>query len=98
MQQPQSVQRQEELGLESRSQISLHQYRGLHLSRLSAVMVVQLGLSWLEDDVLLLMRVSLRGSHSRSHRQQSILKRDSRQRRQSRHLSHSFAALVIPML
>ena len=42
-------------------QISFNQQRGLHLSRLSAVMVVQLGLSWLEDDVWLLMRVSLRG-------------------------------------
>ena len=61
------------------------------MSRLNAIMVVQLGLSWLEDGVWLLMRVSLRGSH----RQQSRLRRDSRLRRQSRHLSHSFAALVI---
>ena len=45
-----------------------------------------------------MMRVSLRGSHSSSHRQQSKLRRDSRPRRQSRPLSHSFVALVIPML
>ena len=67
------------------------------MSRLSAVMVVQLGLSWLEDDMWLLMRVCLRGSHSSSHSQQISLRRESRLRRQSRHLSHSYAALVIPM-
>ena len=68
------------------------------MSRLSAVMVVQLGLSWLEDDVSLLMRVSLRGSLSSSHSQQSRLRRESRPRRLSRHLSHTFAALVVPVL
>ena len=61
-------------------------------------MVVQLGQPWLEDGVLLLMRVSLRGSHSSSHSQQSRLRRESRPRRQSRHLSHNFAALVVPVL
>ena len=68
------------------------------MSRLSTVMVVQLGLSWLEDGVLLLMRVSLRGSHSSSHSQQSRLRRESRLRRQSQHLSHSYATLVVPVL
>ena len=62
-------------------QISFLHLRGLHLSRLSAVMVVQLGLSGLEDGVWLLMRVSLRGSHSSSHSQQSRLRRESRPRR-----------------
>ena len=62
-------------------QISSLHLRGLHLSRLSTVMVVQLGLSWLEDGVLLLMRVSLRESHSSSHSQQSRLRRESRLRR-----------------
>ena len=79
-------------------QISFHQQQELHFSRLSAAMVVQLGLSWLEDGVLLLMRVSLRGSHNCSHSQQSRLRRESRHRRQSRHLSHSYAALVVPVL
>ena len=50
-------------------QISFHQRQEKHLSRLSAVMVVQLGLSCLQDGVLLLSRVSLRGSHSSSHSQ-----------------------------
>ena len=35
------------------------------------------------------------GSHSSRHSQQSRLRRDSSQRRQSRHLSHSLTALVI---
>ena len=78
--------------------ISFHQHRGLHLSRLSAVMVVQLGLSCLRDGELSWRRVSLRGSHSSSHSQQIRLRRESRPRRQSRHLSHSYAALVIPVL
>ena len=50
---------------------------------------------------MLLMRVSLRGSHSSRHRQQSRLRRVrryNRPRRQSRHPSHSFVALVIPVL
>ena len=38
------------------------------------------------------------GGHSRSHSQQRRLRRESRPWRQSRHLSHSFAALVIPVL
>ena len=42
---------------------------------------VQLGPSWLEDGMWLLMRVSLRGSHSSSHSQQSRLRRESRLRR-----------------
>ena len=42
-----------------------------------------------------MMRVSLRGSHSSSHSQQSRLRRESTLRRQSRHLSHSYAALVV---
>ena len=47
---------------------------------------------------MLLMTVSLRGSHSSRHHQQSRLKKDNRPRRQSRHLSHSFVALVVPVL
>ena len=58
------MQREEVLGVVLLLQISFLHLRGLHLSRLSAVMVVQLGLSWLEDDMWLLMRVSLRGSHN----------------------------------
>ena len=50
-------------------QISFLHLRELHLRTLSAIMVVQLGLSLLEDDVWLLMRVSLRESHSSSHSQ-----------------------------
>ena len=98
MQPPQSVQRQEVLGVEYRLQISFFQLRGPLSRRLSVVMVVQLGQPWLEDGVSLLMRVSLRGSHSNRHSQHSRLRRESRPRRQSRHLSHSFAALVIPVL
>ena len=89
--------REEVLAVVLSLQISFHQRRERHLSRLSAIMVVQLGLSWLQDGELSWMRVSLRGSHSRSHRQQSRLRRDSKHRRQSRHLSHSFVALVVPM-
>ena len=47
------------------------------------------------DSVMLLMRFCLRGSHSSRHCQQSRL---SRQRRQSRHHSHSYAALAVPVL
>ena len=50
---------------------------------------------------MLLIRVSLRGSHSSRHRQQSRLRRlrrGSRPRRQSRHLNHNFAALDVPVL
>ena len=50
---PQSVQREEVLGVEFRLQISFHQHRGQPLSRLSDVMVVQLGLSCFRDDMLL---------------------------------------------
>ena len=79
-------------------EICFHQLRGLLSKRLSVVMVVQLGQPWLEDGVSLLMRVSLRGSHSSSHSQQSRLRRESRPRRQSRHLNHSYATLVVPVL
>ena len=44
------------------------------------------------------MRVSLRGSHNRSYSQQSRHRRESRLKRQSRHLSHSYATLVIHVL
>ena len=80
-QRPQIMLREEVLGVVLLLQISFNQQRGLHLSRLSAVMVVQLGLSWLEDGVLLLMRVSLRGSDSSRHSQHSRLRRESRPRR-----------------
>ena len=46
------MQREEVLGVVLLLQISFHQLRGLHLSRLSAVMVVQLGLLYLRDDEL----------------------------------------------
>ena len=74
LQPPQIVQREEVLGVESRLQISSHQHRGQLLSRLSVVIVVQLGLSCLRDAVLLWRSLSLRGSHS----QQSRLRRESR--------------------
>ena len=90
--------REEVLAVVLLLQISFHQQQEMHLSRLSAVMVVQLGPSWLEDGVWLLIRVSLRGSHSSSHSQQSRLRRESRPRRQSRQLSHCYAALVVPVL
>ena len=61
LQPPQIVQREEVLGVESRLQISFHQHRGKLLSRLSVVMVVQLGLSCLRGDVLFWRRLSLRG-------------------------------------
>ena len=67
---------------------------------MSAFLVVHLGLSLLQDIIILLMRVSLRGLHSSSPRQQSRLRRVSRPRRprrQSRHHSPSYAALVIPV-
>ena len=79
-------------------QISFHQLRGPPSSRLSIVMVVQLGLSCLRDDVSFWRRVSLRGSHSSRLSQQSRQSRlrwQSRPRRQSRHLSYSYAALVV---
>ena len=62
------------------------------MSRLSAVMVVQLGLSCLRDGELSWRRLSLRRIHSS---RLSRLRRESRQRRQSRH--HSFTALVAPV-
>ena len=66
---PQSVPREEVLVVVLLLQISsFHQRQEKHLRRLSAIMVVQLGLSWLQDDILLMMRVSLRGSHSSRHR------------------------------
>ena len=65
---------------------------------MSAFMVVHLGPSWLQDGVILLMRFNLRGSHSSRHSRQSRLRRECSQRRQSRHLSHSYAALVVPVL
>ena len=79
-------------------QISFHLLRGPLSKRLSIIMVVQLGQLWLEDGVSLLMRVSLRRSHSSRHNRQSRLRRECSQRRQSRHLSHSYDALVVLML
>ena len=75
------MQREEVLGVVLSLQISFHQLRGPLPRRLSVVMVVQLGQPWLEDGVSLLMRVSLRGSHSSRHSRQSRLRRESRQRR-----------------
>ena len=97
----QTVPRDEVLAVELLLQIRFHQERWRESSVLSAFMVIHLGPSWLQDGIILLMRFSLRGSHSSRHRQQSRLRRvrrDSRQRRQSRHLIHSFAALVVPEL
>ena len=45
LQRPQSVPREEVLAVVLSLQTSFHQKRGLHLSGLSAFMVVQLGLS-----------------------------------------------------
>ena len=87
--------REEVLAVESRLQISFHLLRGPLSRRLSVVMVVQLEQPWLEDGVSLLMRVKLKGSHSRSHNPQSRLRRECSLRRQSQHLSHSYAALVV---
>ena len=63
----QSTQREVVLRVVLLLEIRFHHLRGLLSRRLSVVMVVQLGQPWLEDGVLLLMRVGLRGSHSRSH-------------------------------
>ena len=52
LQRPQSVLREEVLAVVLLLQISFHQRQEMHLSRLSAVMVVQLGLSWLRDGKL----------------------------------------------
>ena len=56
------AEREEVLGVEYRLQINFHQHRGQLLSRLSIVMVVQLGLSCLRDAVLLWRSLSLRGA------------------------------------
>ena len=61
LQSPQSVQREEVLGVVWSLQISFHQLRGPLSRRLSIVMVVQLGLSCSRDAVLLWRRLSLRG-------------------------------------
>ena len=67
-------------------------------------MVVHLGLSLLQDNIILLMRVSLRGSPSRRHNssphQQSLsqlktLRRVSKPRRPCWH--PSYATLVVPV-
>ena len=52
-----------ELSLQMRS---FHRKQGLESSELSAFMVVHLGLSRLQEGVMLLMRVSHMGSHSSS--------------------------------
>ena len=68
--------REEVLGVVLSLQISFHQLRGPLSRKLSVVMVVQLGQPWFEDGVSLLMRASLRGSHSSRHSRQSRLRRE----------------------
>ena len=59
--------REEVPAVELSLQISrFHRKQGLESSKLSAFMVVHLGLSRLQEGVMLLMRVSHMGSHSSS--------------------------------
>ena len=81
---PQSVQREEVLGVESRSQITFHQHRGQLLSRLRAVMVVQQELSCLRDDVLFWRRLSLRGESQQQTEQIEETEQAPQLRRSSR--------------